>query len=221
MKQCYNFATISLHVHPISEKRCRSENITLEPLPEGTEAMIIHCIRHAQAIKRSPDIPDERRYLTPRGRKRFRKVARVMREWEIDPDVIWTSPAVRAVQTADILCEKLRFTGELIVTPLLFPLSLTGFHQLLMAHPHVRECVIVGHEPDLSDLMGYLLGFPVQTLPKGGVVSCALSPEHGGGDAHPVRFVNPAGNVITSEKKIRFMLKGEPPFGEEDVLDEE
>lgn len=179
--------------------------------------MLVHCIRHARAIKRSPEIPDEQRYLTPRGRKRFRKVSGVLRELGVDPDVIWTSPAVRSVQTADILSEKLRFTGDLIVTPLLFPLTVTGFHQLLMANPHYGECVIVGHEPDLSDLLGHLLGFPVTPLPKGGVLTLALSSEDGEGHARPVRFVNPAGSVITREKRIRCVLQGDLPFEKEAV----
>jgi phosphohistidine phosphatase SixA len=63
--------------------------------------MRLHIIRHAEAIERSTDLPDEQRHLTCCGRKRFRKVAACLKKMAIAPDYILASPLVRAVQTAE------------------------------------------------------------------------------------------------------------------------
>ncbi len=42
--------------------------------------MKLYIVRHAAAIERSVDIPEEHRYLTPEGRSFFRRTARTMLE---------------------------------------------------------------------------------------------------------------------------------------------
>lgn len=118
-------------------------------------------IRHAAAIDRDADIPDERRYLTPAGRGYFRKTAKTMRDQGLAPELILTSPLLRAVQTADILAERLKYAGELIVADDLEPgFALPGLERLLAKHGDARAVCLVGHEPDLSQLVVTLLGLP-------------------------------------------------------------
>ena len=144
--------------------------------------MKIHIVRHAEAIDRSSVLPDGHRYLTCRGRTRFRRVAATLRKWDIDPDLIITSPLIRAVQTAEILAETLRFAGELSVhPPLATDFSMARFRELVASVDQAKELVIVGHEPDLGTLVGDLLDQSPCTLMKGGVVSIKFkpsSPEH-------------------------------------------
>lgn len=73
--------------------------------------MIMHLVRHAEAIERSSELPEEHPFLTSRGRNRFRKVAAGLRESGIEPDLILTGPLTRAVQTAEILGQSLKFKG--------------------------------------------------------------------------------------------------------------
>ena len=139
--------------------------------------MKIHIIRHAEAIERSANLPDEHRYLTCRGRTRFRRVAATLKKCDIDPDLIVTSPLVRAAQTADILAETLRFSGELIVhPPLAAGFGLPRLKELVESVGPVKELAIVGHEPDLGTLAGDLLDHSPCSLMKGGVVSIKYKP---------------------------------------------
>jgi len=125
----------------------------------GAVKLII--IRHAAAIDRDADIPDERRYLTPAGRGYFRKTARTMRKQGVAPDLILTSPLLRAVQTADILAERLKYFGELMATDELMPgFELADLERLLATIGNAGEVCLVGHEPDLSLLVVTLLGLP-------------------------------------------------------------
>jgi len=172
--------------------------------------MIIHVVRHAEAIERNENVPEEHRFLTVRGRKRFRKIAKSMRKLGINPEVILSSPLIRAVQTADILSERLRHQGELQVTRLLAP----GFRpkaldELLSAHAQAEEIAIVGHEPDLGIVTQALFASDKGcTLPKGAVISFRKQPG-GKGEAEFLQMVTGGANIITSRKKALERLQGE------------
>jgi|SRR6185369_15421174 len=139
--------------------------------------MKVHFIRHAQAVERSTELPDEYRNLTCRGRKRFRQVAVSLKKMGIDPDFIITSPKVRAVQTAEILAETLRFSGEVQVSAdLATGPDISALVNLLGSRKDSREIVIVGHEPGLGEAVGELLKLSTPcNLTKGSVVTLKIS----------------------------------------------
>ncbi len=118
-------------------------------------------VRHAAAVDRSPEVSEESRYLSPEGRVFFRKTARTMLKNGIEPGIILTSPLVRAVQTADILGETLSFSGPIVVREELRPgFDVADLHQLLDDYRSVDELVLVGHEPDLGDIVAFLTSRP-------------------------------------------------------------
>jgi len=116
-------------------------------------------IRHAAAIDRSDGIVDARRYLTPKGRVFFRETARTIIKKGAEPDLILTSPLLRAVQTADILAESLVYSGPLAAVDELEPgFDLHRLQKVLDQYRQLGELIIVGHEPDLSSIVVELLG---------------------------------------------------------------
>ncbi len=123
--------------------------------------MKIYFVRHAAAIERGGGVTEEGRYLTPEGRVFFRKTARTMLKRGVEPDLILTSPLLRAVQTADILAETLAYIGPLAAVAELEPgFNLPRLERLLDQYQHVSELVLVGHEPDLSSVVSSLLALP-------------------------------------------------------------
>lgn len=172
--------------------------------------MIIHVVRHAEAIERSPEISEDHRFLTRRGRNRFRKVGKRLRKLGMEPDVILTSPLIRAVQTADILAETLRYDGELLVAGLLAP----GFRpqaldELLSGYPEANEIALVGHEPDVGALVQSLLAAEGSlSMTKGAVVSFKrIAGDHGG--AEFIQLVTGGGRIVTSRGKALTRLQPE------------
>jgi len=130
-------------------------------------------VRHAEAVERSGTTPDASRCLTTKGRLAFRKIARRVRRAGIAPDVIFTSPLLRAVQTAEILAERLEHEGPVVVARELSPgFDLRALRALLSDSGSPAEAAFVGHEPDLGDLAAMLLevpgGFPLR---KGAVLA--------------------------------------------------
>jgi phosphohistidine phosphatase len=133
----------------------------------------LYLVRHAEAIERSGTTPDASRYLTTKGRLVFRKIARRVRKAGIAPAVIFTSPLLRAVQTAEILAERLKHEGHVVVARELSPgFDLQALRALLSGAGNPMEAALVGHEPDLGDLAATLLalpgGFPLR---KGAVLA--------------------------------------------------
>lgn len=135
-------------------------------------------VRHAAAIERSAGISEEQRYLTLEGRIFFRKTARTMLKNGVDPSVIITSPLTRAVQTAEILAENLSYIGPLVVVNELSPgFALPALLKLCDTYISADELVLVGHEPDLSNLVGSLLGLTTGfDFKKGAAIKLKIDP---------------------------------------------
>jgi phosphohistidine phosphatase len=158
--------------------------------------MKLYLVRHAEAIERSGTTPDASRYLTTKGRLAFRKIARRVRRAGIAPDVIFTSPLLRAVQTAEILAERLKHEGPVVVAKELSPgFDLPALRSLLAEAGNPREAAFVGHEPDLGTLAAMLLdvpgGFPLR---KGAVLALEAD-----------------GSVRKGSAKFLWMEDGKPP----------
>jgi phosphohistidine phosphatase len=135
-------------------------------------------VRHAAAVERTSEISDGTRYLTPEGRVFFRKTARTMLKNGIEPGLILTSPLLRAVQTADILVEALSYCGPYVVKEELTPgFDMHALEILINDYRSVDELVIVGHEPDLSNIINSLIphtgGF---NFKKGTAVKLKIDP---------------------------------------------
>ena len=123
--------------------------------------MKLYLVRHAEAIEPSGTTPDAARYLTTKGRLAFRKIARRARKAGIAPDVIFTSPLLRAVQTAEILAERLNHEGPVVVARELSPgFDLQELRALLASAGSPVEAAFVGHAPDLGDIASTLLEIP-------------------------------------------------------------
>lgn len=137
--------------------------------------MKLYVVRHAEAVDKTAGVPDAVRYLTPEGRAFFRKTARRMAGLKASPGIIFTSPLVRAVQTAEILAGETGFSGPLVATDKLSPgFAREDLRSLLAKSEGAKEVAIVGHEPDLGDLVASLLSFASRPLKKGEAVALEL-----------------------------------------------
>jgi phosphohistidine phosphatase len=172
--------------------------------------MKVHFIRHAQAVERSTGLPDEHRNLTCRGRKRFRQVAVCLKKMEIDPGYIISSPLIRAVQTAEILSETIRFNGELqISADLTGRLDVATLGSILRARSQASEVVIVGHEPELGEVVRTVLRLSSPcNLSKGCVVSLDISIKNSGLTGEMTCLITGGGKAIRKPAEAMERLRG-------------
>ncbi len=119
-------------------------------------------VRHAIAADRAdPAEDDAQRALTPGGRKRFARAARGLRIAGLAPDLLVSSPLVRAVQTAKILASAYPDLPPVLLCDALAPGGSTeGVLDFLKKAARWSEAVLVGHRPDLGRLLADLAGSP-------------------------------------------------------------
>jgi phosphohistidine phosphatase len=132
----------------------------------------IYLVRHAIAAERGDDWPDDsKRPLTERGISRFKEGVGGLKGLEATIDEIFTSPLVRARQTADLLAAGTDGRPTAKVLDALAPghSPATVMAHLAKAAKRTR-LALVGHEPDLGELAAYLIGAR-RPLPfkKGGI----------------------------------------------------
>lgn len=143
--------------------------------------MEILLIRHGHAVDEAPGLGDAGRWLSAKGRKTTRKVARWVAESDKRrPATIWTSPLVRAVQTAEILAAEVRYKGELQACAQLSPGHDPGDLIKLLGSQSIQgPLALVGHEPSLSLIATALLGdIGFSGFKKSGVMGLTWEPVH-------------------------------------------
>lgn len=118
--------------------------------------MILYLLRHAEA--EAVAATDAARCLTPKGRNQAARVAKFCEAAGIQPQVILTSPVVRARQTAEVVMASMP-EAELIEVPWaacgMEPRR--ALHELA-AYGKFSGVMLVGHQPDLGCLLAELLG---------------------------------------------------------------
>jgi len=127
--------------------------------------MRVYFLRHGDADWPDWDGPDEERPLNRRGKKEMRRVAKFLCVLELTPDEILTSPLTRARQTADIVAERFKLHVREEDT-LAGGFTADGLKDLVRKY-HVDDLMVVGHEPNFTDVIAEVTGADCK-LSKGG-----------------------------------------------------
>lgn len=129
--------------------------------------MDIYIIRHGAASEIDNEISvDSYRYLTVHGRNHCRIVARRLKEMNVEFDSMISSPLVRAVQTAEVFAEVMKYSREIKTSiELIGGNSYSMFIKLLKRHSHNSSIALFGHAPDVNIYtMNLLKNNPVKDL---------------------------------------------------------
>ncbi|NLY95442.1 MAG: histidine phosphatase family protein [Myxococcales bacterium] len=120
--------------------------------------MRVLVLRHGQAVDSFEALTDEQRWLTPTGRARVARMADVLVAEGWAPRVIFTSPLVRAVQTAEILAAASPRLERVEVNVALAPERGTTAQALACLDELDKNdtVALVSHEPKVRVLTGHL-----------------------------------------------------------------
>jgi len=146
--------------------------------------MILYLVRHGIAVDptdpKSP--PEPERPLTAKGVQKTRAAALGLRSLAAKPDVLITSPYVRAAQTAEIFAEALEFAPEKIrsseaLQPGGDPAEVIKEISRLKA----KEVMCFGHAPHLDQMLYQLVEARgvFTALKKAGVACLERPASHG------------------------------------------
>jgi phosphohistidine phosphatase len=134
-------------------------------------------LRHGEAVPHESK-PDSDRELTPRGERQSIAAGEGLARLGVEFDACYTSPKVRALETARLACQALN------VDPVEDDVLADGFGredalELLLRHGADARVLVVGHEPSFSQVVHDLTGGRVD-FKKGGVA--AVRAERSGGE---------------------------------------
>ena len=164
-------------------------------------------VRHATAVDVGPKGSDFHRRLKKRGRREAAIMADRIANTLGTPDLIVTSPADRALETARAFAERLGITTEaMIVREQLYGGLLPDeFLRLVVELDDAHDTVmVVGHDPSFTEFAGYMAPDFKESIPKAGVVAidfdakswAALAP----GEGSVIAFEKPP--AVEEQKRI-------------------
>lgn len=116
-------------------------------------------LRHGKAFDQAPSGQrDFHRELEEKGREQARNAARILKASEMLPDIVLASPLIRTKQTAEAFTTEAGIPEALVCDWLACGMSPELALSELSAFPDFGRVMIVGHEPDLSNLIEHTLG---------------------------------------------------------------
>jgi phosphohistidine phosphatase SixA len=127
----------------------------------------LYLLRHAHAGDPARWTGDDaRRPLSAKGRLQADRLARHLAALQLGVDAIVSSPKVRARETAEPIARALGMSVR-IDDRLAGGLTIRGLDAVLSDAGDPGATIVVGHDPDFSDLLGDLAGAPSLAMRKG------------------------------------------------------
>jgi phosphohistidine phosphatase len=131
------------------------------------EERFVILLRHGIAEEPAAEKKDEDRGLTAEGHARMKQVARGLERALPKAQAIYTSPLLRAMQTALWVSKGYRSRVNITTTDALAPGATKKQFLALVKSIQERRVIIVGHEPNLTDALQALTGVEGLELKKG------------------------------------------------------
>jgi phosphohistidine phosphatase len=140
----------------------------------------LYLVRHAKSSWTDPSLADFHRPLNKRGRRDAPAMGQRLAENKIKVDAIWSSPALRAVQTAELLAPSLKVPRKCIEQhERLYTSSIKDlFAEISTCSDTIQALLVIGHNPVMTELADLLVNHdhtPEFTrIPTCGVVALEL-----------------------------------------------
>ncbi len=119
----------------------------------------LYLLRHAKAESATLQFSDEDRALTPKGVDDAKKLATKLVKKDIEFDLILTSPAIRAITSAQIIANRLDQKQSLRVEKKLYQADSTTLLAIVgKLNKKIKIILLVGHNPEFEDFAAYMTG---------------------------------------------------------------
>ena len=117
-------------------------------------------VRHAKAIRGDPSLPDIERSLDDRGRHDAARMGERLAERGVRPDLIVSSPALRARTTAQLMADPIGHPQQaIVIEDSLYASSVRNLLAIVHAlDDRLDSVMLFGHNPEFADLARRLSG---------------------------------------------------------------
>ncbi len=140
----------------------------------------LYLVRHAKSSWEDPALTDIERPLNKRGIKDAPKMGKVLKKADLKPDCIITSHARRALETAEIIADKIGFPIKKVkvVEKLYLASTCDFFERISKLDDKLNTVVIVGHNPGLTSLANQLSNASIDNIPTCGIFVVKFDLKH-------------------------------------------
>ena len=131
-------------------------------------------LRHAKSSWKDEDLSDHDRPLNKRGKANAPQVGELIQREGLMPDLILSSTANRARQTAELLAESAGYEGDIRLLRELYAAPPSAYIDALSKlDDRFDRVLVVGHNPGLEDLL-QILTLAVQSMPTAALACISL-----------------------------------------------
>jgi phosphohistidine phosphatase len=126
-------------------------------------------MRHAKSSWKDHDIPDHDRPLKKRGEKDAEKMGKMLKDKDLTPDLILSSTAARAKQTAKIVHAASKCKHDVVNVKELYMAEPSNILEAIVRHAKKEDTImVIGHNPGMEAFVQILTG-KVETLPTASI----------------------------------------------------
>ena len=138
----------------------------------------LYIIRHAKSSWKDMELNDFQRALNKRGKADAPLMGSVLKDKHIKTDIIYSSPALRAKTTAEIIAHVLKYEKKIEFKEEIYEASATTLHLLLTKIDDENSTLFLfGHNPGLNMLVENYVDFD-ENIPTCGVVKIAFDTQN-------------------------------------------
>jgi len=133
-------------------------------------------VRHAKSTRDDPDLPDRERPLAERGIRDVARMGKRLAKRGVAPDLILSSPALRALDTARAIAKALDYRRrDILVNERLYACEADDLLDVVRALDERHDYVmLVGHNPELTEF-AHRLASAIEHLPTCAVAEFAFA----------------------------------------------
>lgn len=137
----------------------------------------LYIVRHAKSSWENPGLRDHERPLLQKGIRKTKKITDFLLKENVSADLIISSHAVRANETARLIAFALDYPIEEIqIEPGIYSASSESLYDLLFDLPeYCNSVMMVGHNPTFTSFANKFLDRPIDWIPTSGVVSISFN----------------------------------------------
>jgi phosphohistidine phosphatase len=132
----------------------------------------LYLIRHAKSSWENSALADFNRPLNKRGKRDAPFIGKILSEKNTLPEIVYSSPAKRALITAKEICNKINFPVEKIrKEESIYEASSNVLLQIIQSTDEdYKSVMLFGHNPSLTSLQNYICEKKIDNIPTCGVV---------------------------------------------------
>lgn len=155
----------------------------------------LYIVRHAKSSWDNPEFSDHERPLMQKGVKKTAKISQYLSEMDVEPDMIISSTAVRAYETACLIAKGLNYPVDKIQKEASLYLSDNEeiLNLIFGVDNKYKSLMIFGHNPTFTSFANQFLSEKIDWMPTSAVVAVKFDTDNWE-------------NICLSDKQLKFVV---------------